>query len=289
MKTLSLNRSLFSYFLHTSLVIVLVLLFYGLFLNLVFSWQEDPQFSHGFLIPFISLFMIWKQRNRIMILMESETPSRHYSIPALFFVLFGLCLFIFGKYTFLLFVEGFSFIIILLASILFIYGMNIFKIAFFPVLYLLFMLPIPARVLEFFSNPLQYLVAGISAWVIGLLGAPVFLKKELIYLPSITLQVEEVCAGLRTVLAFSAIGILFAYLYIRSTRLKIIFLMLIILFAIIVNISRVSAVGIFAYFISNDAGLNIHKYGWPLISIFGFSIIFLIGWAFTCMESRKGY
>ena len=282
------NGKVFSYLLYITIFFLSGFLFYRLFLELIFAWGNDPEFTHGYLIPFISIFLIWNQRIKLRTLLELKKPSSpKYSNIALLVVILCICSFIVCRYTNVVLIEGISFVSIVLASILFVYGINIFKITLFPILYLLFMLPIPARILSFFSEPLQYLITKGFAWILLLFNVPFLLEGELIYLVSITLHVEEACAGLRSLMAFSAIGLVYAYLFIRSNLFKVLIVILSIILAVIMNLIRVSAIGIFAYYFSNEMGLKIHEYGWTLTSILGFLIIFLMGWAFKCIESRK--
>lgn len=272
-----------------AVIVLLSYLFYPLFINLLHAWDSNPQFSHGYLIPCIAIYMVWHQRNRLINLIKDNGLENVRYLNIDFVIAFlGLFLFIVAKYTSLVLIEGISFIIILLAFVLFVYGIDVFKVALFPILYLFFMLPIPSRIIDLFSIPLQSLVAKLSAWIVSLFGIPVFLESEFIYLSTITLQVTEACSGLRSLLAFVAIGALFAYLYIRSNLLRVSILVLSIVVAIVMNLIRVSAIGILAYYIDNETGLKVHEYGWTFISLFGYSLIFLIGTTFIWIESRKG-
>lgn len=270
------KEKLISRLLYLLLMLCFVFLFYPLFLDLIGTWWSDPEFSHGFLIPLISGYMIFQKRIRIKeSIKAAELFDLKNSKSAFLFLIIGLFIYTIGRYVNDIMVEGISFIIVLWASILFIYGVEVFKLTGFPIGYLLFMIPLPARVLNFFSEPLKYMVAWISATIISSFNIPVFLEKEMINLPSVTLQVEEACSGIRTILAFSAIGLFFAHLFIRSSWFKAGIVILAVCIAVIINVARISAIGIIAYFFNNDAGLAIHRYGWTVTSFIGFLIIFL--------------
>lgn len=200
----------------TFFVCIFFLLFYPLIFKLIDSWEVDPNYSHGFFIPFISLYFIYTKRKVLKYL--DITPSN----TGLWVVVFGLLLFILSWLSSLDFAQGISMLVVLWGSILFLYGKQVARLLTFPICYLVFMIPLPAIVWNRLSVPLSLVASSISAKLMELMGLVVYREGNIITLPNITLQVVEACSGLRSLVTMMALGAALAYLSNFDLKRKII-------------------------------------------------------------------
>jgi len=266
------------------LLIVSVLLFYPMFSELYIIYTgPDQEIDFIFIIPLFSAYFLWIQRGRLksLNLNKYDSPS---SRTGLIVLLLGLFLYIFGKYTYILFIQGAAFICIIAASVLFLYGREAFKIAAVPILFLLLALPLPTPVYYTVSGSLKYFIASLTAKALSLINIPVFIEGNLLHLPSMSLLVHDTCSGIRTTMSLLAIAIGFAYLILKSWRYKIVFILLSLPLGIFVNILRVFIIGALSYLYNENIARAFHEYSFGFVTPVGIISIFLIGNIFRCRE-----
>ncbi|HEC97496.1 MAG TPA: exosortase/archaeosortase family protein [Nitrospirae bacterium] len=263
-----------------------VLLFYPFFSELNTYWQHDRESSYVFLIPLFSAYFLWVQREKLREL-QFNRDEPFFSKGGLVLLICGLGLFIIGRYTYVLFAEALAFVVIMAAAVLFIYGKDLFKITLVPILFLLFMLPIPYPVYYAVAGPLKYFIAYMAATFLSFVNIPVFLEGNVIHLTSISLLVHETCSGLRTVISLIAISTAFAYLFLKSYRSWIAIIAAAVIVGIFVNVMRIFAVGLLSYMYDSTVAMDFHKYAWGFVTPVGVITIFLIGYILRWYEERR--
>jgi exosortase len=181
-------------------------LYWGVLRSLVSQWWEDPNYSHGFLVPLFSGFLIWQRRRDLQVL----TPRGSW----LGFVVLigGVGALILGEVGAENFLTRSSLIVIVAGLVLFHVGPDAFRVLLFPLAFLSFMVPLPATVLSSVTFPLQSLAAQNAVWTLDLLGIPVLRDGNVIHLSEITLGVTEACSGIRSLMSLLALAIAWAYL-----------------------------------------------------------------------------
>lgn len=128
------------------------------------------------------------------------------------------------------------------------YGPDVFRIMAFPILFLLFMIPIPVSIIGLVSLPLQRLATDISAIVIKIASIPVYQEGNMLYFAQTRLEVAEACSGLHSMSAMLMLATIFVYTYRMTTAGAVILLLLAVPIAMIANIARVTGTGILAHF-----------------------------------------
>ncbi len=212
---------------------------------IVFQWVTDSSWSHGFIIPFFSLYFLSQKKNEILTL---EPKSNYLGL------VFIVCCLVF--YLLVVFVYKFGYLKLLViipaigSVVLFIGGWKLVKYTWLPIVYLVFALPLPARIYEQVTIPMRKLAAGIAA---GLLNMVSGLEAEasgviidVIY-KGVKLEpgldVAEACSGMRLLMAFLALGVAMAYLHYRPMWQRLVLLASTVPIAILCNIVRVTISG----------------------------------------------
>jgi len=197
--------------------------------------SEDSYYSHGFLIPLVSLFIVWRNRDRFK---RSSTEEDFSSLGLVIFIA-GAGFHLVGKVLYIYSLSGFSILFLALGMAIFIFGKQNSRVLLFPIVYLVFMFPLPTAAINAIAFPLKMLVAKVGVDVIRLLGIPIYREGFDIAIPAGNLLVGNPCSGLRSLIAFLALGSVYAYMSDLTVRRKWVFFTLSIPIAVLCNIVRV--------------------------------------------------
>jgi exosortase len=214
--------------------------------GLVSDWSSDPNFSHGFLIPVISLYMVWYKKDQLR-----EIP-RQPSLIGLGIIVLGLLVHVVANIGAELFLMRFSMVITLSGIIIYALGIPRFKVMLIPVAYLIMMIPIPAILWNHVAFPLQLLAAKLSAQVIGFIGIPVFREGNILHLATTSLEVVDACSGLRSLTSLLALTGICAFLAPFSRIKKWILFFSAVPIAVAVNVIRLTITAAMAVWISPE-------------------------------------
>ena len=207
----------------------------------------DSYYSHGYLVPFISGYLIWLKRREL----KQIPPSS--SMLGLCLIIFAVFLHLLGTVLYVFSLSGFSIFFLILGSVLFLFGKEFTKVILFPLIFLIFMFPLPLAFLSLITFPLKILVAKAGVAVVNLLGVPVLRNGFDITIPGGNLVVGNPCSGLRSLIAFLALGAVMAYLTDMSPSRKLILFLSSVPIAILSNAIRVPALILISHFYGLDA------------------------------------
>ena len=226
-------------------VAVIAFLFCGLnfwqFKRLVAGWRIDPNWSHGFLIPLFSAYLIytrWDQlvaaRRRVCIW---GLPILLLSLSVLIFSYFRL-----GTYWFC----QLSMILLLLGIVLYLSGPAVLKITWVPIVYLVLAIPIPDILYQNIAYPLQELAAKSTTVILRLCNVTIDVSASSLSITSISgrvhpLQVVEACSGVRSLMAFVALSTAMAYIDDRPIWQRLVLIASSLPITMLCNILRVTA------------------------------------------------
>lgn len=243
--------------------ILFFLAFLPVWTQLIGVWVTSDEYSHGFLILPVSIFLVWRQREALSRL--EVRPSR-WGLPAILFSLAAYLLsFLAGVST----TASLSMVLFFGGVVLHLFGWAILRRLLFPIIFLLFMIPVPAQVYASMTVPLQLLVSRISVWLSALSGVPLYQEGNLIHLPQRTLQVVDACSGLRSMMMLLALSALVWHLTLKSKILGSILLVSAIPVALMINVLRVTVVVVSLWHLNFDLS------GGILHTILGLSVNFL--------------
>ncbi len=251
---------------------MIIVLYHEVLWGLGTDWNNNPDYSHGFLVPLLSLYFIWE---RWEILKEGMPSPSFWGLGVLSLGLFALVVGVIGAE---LYIQRASLIVVLSGLVLLILGWKYLWMLSLPIGFLVFMIPLPAIVVNSIAFPLQLFAAQTASFCLFSLGIPVLREGNLIMLPSTTLEVAEACSGLRSLLALLALGTVYGYFSqnVMWKRWMLVFLSVPI--AIVANAGRVSGTGILAHYYGAEAAEGFyHTFeGW-LIFVVAFVLLFLCG------------
>ena len=179
------------------------------FASLGKAWLT-PEYSHGPLIPLISLYLFLRELRHAPAVDPAAPINR---TPGIALILFGLLFGIFGNLVRIPDVVSYAFIFWVGGVVLTVMGWERGKKHQLPVLHLVFMLPLPTFVYLQFTVFLQGISSEVGVWFVKLVGIPVFLEGNVIDLGIMKLQVAEACSGLRYLFPILSFSYLFAILY----------------------------------------------------------------------------
>jgi exosortase len=225
-----------------SLAILLWVAVYGYQLfRLCDFWSRHDDYSYGFLIFPISLYLVWRRRKQLALI--PWTPK----IWGWLIILLSLIIYVIGVYAETVTMASLSMLSCLVGLILYFCGPAVLRALWFPIIFLLFMIPIPTPVYVSLTVPLQLYVTNVSVALVGVLGIPLNQEGNIIHLPETTLAVIDACSGLRSLLALMALSAMLSDLTLKRFALRIAQFLLALPVAIIVNIFRVVLTTLLAY------------------------------------------
>ncbi|MDD5722589.1 MAG: exosortase/archaeosortase family protein [Syntrophales bacterium] len=195
--------------------------------------SADSYYSHGFLVPFVTGYLIWRERGRL----RDKDPG--FSWLGLFVMAIALLIHVFGTIIYVFSVSGFSIFLLILGLSLFLFGGRVTRIILFPLVFTIFMFPLPSAFIGVVSFPLKLFVAKSGAWIAGLMGIPVYLEGFYITIPAGSLLVGNPCSGLRSLITFLALGSILAYFSPTSLWRRGLIIFLSVPTAIVSNVIRV--------------------------------------------------
>ena len=258
------------------------ILYWRVFVKLVHDWATDGNYSHGFLIVPIALYLAWERRTRFT---AAERRPSNFGIAI---VLGSLALLFVGVIGVEFFTTRLSMLGILAGTVLFLFGWARLRVMFFPIAFLLLMIPIPAIIFNQVAFPLQLLASRFGEWTLMTCQIPVLREGNLITLANTTLEVAEACSGIRSLISLLTLGIVYGYF--RESRLwvRVVLALATLPVAIAANAFRVAGTGLAAHFYGPDAAQGFfHSFSGWLVFLLAFAMLFVLHWILRLVGRRK--
>ncbi len=205
--------------------------------SLLWMWERwfarDSYYSHGILIPLVSAYLIWQQRD----VLKSIPPKASAWGLRLFYV--GIACHLLSAVFRVYFTSGFSLIIVALGLVLHFLGTAALRVLLFPVLFLVFMVPLPLVAVVNISFQLKMFAATIASFLLNSVRIANTQEGSLIVMSNAQVVVDDLCSGLRSLIALMALGSLFAYWLKGRFYKKVILFLSAIPIAVITNVVRI--------------------------------------------------
>ena len=228
--------------LFAALILAIAGIYAGIFHNLYLDWMNDPNYSHGLLVPLISGYFAWQQRQKL------ETLEVKPANSGILLILFALLVLFAGVAAQEYFSKRCSFVFLLAGIILFQFGWQWLKSLALPVIFLFFMIPLPYIVYDAMAFPLKLFVAKFSVISLKLMGVVVWREGNIIMFPQTVLEVADACSGLRSLMSLLALGVALAVFSQDKMSRRVVLVLLTVPIAIFTNMARVIGTGFLAQY-----------------------------------------
>ena len=234
------------------------------------SGRNDDDYTHGFLILPLALYFVWERREKLKGMAASP------SLLGAGLLAVGLLMLVVGSVGAELFLQRFSLVVVLAGLVWLILGGAFLRELVFPIAFLVFMIPLPAIVMNAIAFPLQLFAAQSATFCMEVAGIPVLREGNTIVLSNTTLEVVEACSGIRSLQALLALGAVYGYFTQKAVWKRWALLALSIPIAILANAFRVAGTGFLAHFIGPEAAQGFyHSFaGWI---VFAVAFVLLLG------------
>ncbi|MBN9118713.1 MAG: exosortase/archaeosortase family protein [Planctomycetes bacterium] len=266
------------------------------------KWLNDPQYSHGLLVPFFSAYLLWRY-SRTGSRTPADVPTGGFGwaalargfravvrdvgraddrpMPVLGCGLLVAALGLRAASGALLFYQfdAASFLLSLVAVSLVLGGVPLLKRTAPAIAFLIFMVPLPYELERNVGAPLKTAATVSSTFLLQTLGLPAIRDGNLILIDEVRLGVVDACSGLKMMVTFAAFSVGAVLLMRRSRFEKLMVLLGIVPIAVLTNVLRITATGISFSGISDRATQDfLHDmHGWLMMPV-GLALLALEVW-----------
>jgi len=241
--------------------------YWGLFNTI---WASDAQ-GHGPIILAVGFWLLWRKRDDFRRL-ESQ-PSL---LPSVALVVLGGLLYALGRSQTVWSAEIASQIIVLAGLLLAFFGWPGLKLGWFPIFFLVFMIPWPGDWVDAVTQPLKMAVSSVAASLLYYLNYPVGRSGVILTVGPYHLLVADACAGLNSLFTLEALGLLYMNLMnytsvVRNVALAV----LIVPISFIANVVRVMILVLVTFHFGDEAGQGF-VHGFAGIVLFLVALAFIL-------------
>lgn len=274
------NKSLWGLWLTLGLII---LIYWPVLAGLVTEWYHDDNYSHGFLIPLVSGFFIWKKRVELKKLIEPAGGNL-----GLVLIVGGMIVFVMANAAAEYFTLRLSLVVTLYGLIWYLLGRKLALAIWFEIFFLLFMIPLPYVIYYAATFPMQLFATKVTVKILNIIGMSAVRQGNIIHLPGYSLEVAEACSGLRSLISLLALGALYARLTQTGLPRQIFLFASTVPIAIAANIFRILFTAVGAYTISRELAEDfLHELSGMMVFIVSFTLLFIWG-AIIKIRIKKG-
>jgi len=212
-------------------------------------WQTDDH-AHGALVLGVIVWLFWRIHRPLI-----ELPAKPAPLAGWLLFAFGLLVYVVGRVVGISILEFSSQPFVVAGVLLLIKGPAALRLAWFPLFYFIFMIPLPGILVDAITGPLKQWISAIVVEVLYGVGYPISRTGVMITIGQYQMLVADACSGLHSMYSLTALGTLFMYIMARASRLhNALMLVSIPPIAFIANIVRVIALVLITYHLGDEAG-----------------------------------
>ncbi|HEX7986834.1 MAG TPA: exosortase A [Duganella sp.] len=245
-----------------------LLIHYATAAAIVGVWLRSDTFAHGFVIPPIVGWMIWRRRRRLSTLPVRPAPAALLALAAL-----G-ALWLPAQVANVQALQQYLFALMLVATVPAVLGAAHACALSYPLCYLLLAVPFG----EILIPPLIEFTARCTVFLLQLTGIPVFRENNYLSLPSGNWSVVDACSGLRYLIASLALGAMYADMTYRSARRRLLFIAVSAVVPVFANALRAFTIVLIGHWSNMTLAIGIDHlvYGWVFFGLVS-ALLFWIG------------
>ncbi len=235
-------------------------------------WVRDEQ-GHGPIILAVFLWLLWGKRDEFAGLVPRPRPVLGSS-----FLVLGLLIYIIGRSQAVLMFEVGSLIPILIGLLLMLKGPAALRLYWFPLFFLIFMVPLPATLVVTVTTPLKTAVSSVASNLLYALGYPIGRSGVILTVGPYQLLVADACAGLNSMFTLEALGLLYMNLMqYKSPVRNVLLALLIVPISFVANVVRVSILVLVTYHFGDEAGQGfVHGFAGMVLFLVALCLILMV-------------
>ncbi|MFJ5444672.1 exosortase B [Methylobacillus methanolivorans] len=234
-------------------------------------WHNENQ-AHGPLILLVVAYLFWKDREYLFV---NNYPGVFGTLIGWLFFILGLFTYIIGRSQDVAILDLGSQIPVLIGLLLLVKGLNVLKKFWFPLFFIIFMLPIPGSLLDAVTLPMKIAVSYVAEHVLYFFNYPIARSGVIIQIGQYQLLVADACAGMHTLISLEALGLLYLNIVKHDSFLRnIVLAALIIPISFTANVIRVIVLTLITYYLGDEVGQGfVHGFAGLLLFVVALSLI----------------
>ena len=246
-------------------------------------WQTDDN-AHGALILAVLVWLFWTVRHAV-----AEAPQASARVAGTVLFVIGLIVYFVGRAADVLMLAIASQPFIVAGVLLLLRGAGALRVAWFPVVYFIFMIPLPGTLVDQITGPLKQWISVIVVEILYKVGYPISRNGVVLDIGQYQMLVADACSGLHSMYSLAALGTLFMYLMRRPSVLHNAVMMASILpIAFAANIVRVMALVLITYHFGDEAGQGfLHGAAGMVLMLVALAFFFALDQILARVMSRR--
>lgn len=253
-------------------VVAILLLFHATAAEMVDIWSRSVTYNHAFLVPPITLWLIWRQRHKLQGLPVRPQPWVLLPMAA------ACVLWLLGELAAVNAATQFALVTLIMLAVPALFGMVVARALTFPLLFLYFAVPFG----NFLVPIMMEATADFTVLAVQWSGVPVYREGLQFVIPTGSWSVVEACSGIRYLIASFMVGTLFAYLNYRSFKRRALFMVMSLVVPVVANWLRAYMIVMLGHLSGNQLAVGVDHliYGWVFFGIV-IGLMFMIGSRWT--------
>ena len=212
-------------------------------------WQSDEQ-GHGPIIGAVSLWLMWRSRRDLL-----ESPYRPANVAGGGLLVLALAMYALGRSQQIIQGEVIGVILAAVALLLLLRGVQGLRVVAFPLLFLVFLVPLPGVLVQAITIPLKTAVSYVAEALMYHAGYPIARTGVILSVGPYQLLVADACAGLNSLFTLEALGLLYLNLMGYTSKLRnLVLAILVVPISFIANVIRVIILILVTYHFGDEAG-----------------------------------
>jgi exosortase B len=235
-------------------------------------WQEEAH-AHGPIILAVVAWLVWRQRAAL----ASGGAGRSAQLAGWAMLAFGVMLYAVGRSQGIALFEVGSHLPVLAGAVLLLLGWRALGRLWFPLFFLVFLVPLPGFMIDIATAPLKDLVSHIVESMLYELGYPIARAGVIMMIGQYQMLVTDACSGLNSLYSLAALGFLYLYLTGPGTPVRSLALLASIApIALVANVARVLILTLITFYLGEEAGQSF-LHGFAGVTLFATALLLLLG------------
>lgn len=245
-------------------------------------WTRDEQ-GHGPIILAVTAWLVYRKRDELFAL----APDPSLLAGSLWLAL-GLLMFVLGRSQAVLLLSMGALIPVLIGLLLLLIGPAAVRLLWFPLFFLIFMVPLPATLVIAVTTPLKSAVSAVASTLLYQLGYPVGRSGVILTVGPYQLLVADACAGLNSMFTLEALGMLYMNIMSYASRARNIAMAIAIVpISFVANIVRVCILVLVTYHFGDEAGQGfVHGFAGMVLFLVALTLILAFDHGMTGLARR---